>query len=104
MAESASDRTTVGAAGRDERLTGQSRLRRFLGRPEFGAFFGLALVFIFFALTARGTGMFAGVAFENLVLKPGEVKDLGDIRSKPPVDVRGKEAHNRRAARRVVVL
>jgi hypothetical protein len=34
--------------------------------------------------------MFAGMAFENLVLKPGEVKDLGDIRSKPPVDVRGK--------------
>ena len=33
--------------------------------------------------------MFAGMAFENLVLKPGEVKDLGDIRSKPPVDVRG---------------
>jgi hypothetical protein len=24
------------------------------------------------------------------VLKPGEVKDLGDIRSKPPVEVRGK--------------
>jgi hypothetical protein len=38
----------------------------------------------------RGTGMFAGMAFENLVLKPGEVKDLGDIRSRPPVDVRGK--------------
>ena len=38
----------------------------------------------------RGMGMFAGMAFENLVLKPGEVKDLGDIRSKPPVDVRGK--------------
>ncbi len=38
----------------------------------------------------RGTGMFAGMAFENLVLKPGEVKELGDIRSKPPVDVRGK--------------
>jgi hypothetical protein len=38
----------------------------------------------------RGTGMFAGMAFENLVLKPGEVRDLGEIRSKPPVDVRGK--------------
>jgi hypothetical protein len=38
----------------------------------------------------RGMGMFAGMAFENLVLKPGEVKDLGDIRSKPPVDVRGR--------------
>jgi simple sugar transport system permease protein len=59
MAEGASERTTVGAAGRDERLKRQSRLRKFLGRPEFGAFAGLALVFIFFALTARGTGMFA---------------------------------------------
>jgi hypothetical protein len=38
----------------------------------------------------RGTGMFAGMAFENLVLEPGEVRDLGDIRSKPPADVRGK--------------
>ena len=38
----------------------------------------------------RGLGMFAGMAFENLVLKPGEVKELGDIRGKPPVDVRGK--------------
>ncbi len=42
------------------------------------------------AQISRGPGMFAGMAFENLVLKPGEVKDLGDIRSKPPVDVRGK--------------
>ena len=38
----------------------------------------------------RGTGMFAGMAFNNLVLKPAEVKELGEIRSKPPVDVRGK--------------
>jgi hypothetical protein len=38
----------------------------------------------------RGIGMFAGMAFENLVLKPGEVRELGEIRSKPPVDVRGK--------------
>jgi beta-lactamase regulating signal transducer with metallopeptidase domain len=38
----------------------------------------------------RDSGMFAGMAFENLVLRPGEVRDLGDIRSKPPVDVRGK--------------
>ena len=38
----------------------------------------------------RGTGIFAGMAFENLVLQPGEVKELGDIRSKPPMGVRGK--------------
>jgi beta-lactamase regulating signal transducer with metallopeptidase domain len=38
----------------------------------------------------RGIGFFAGNAFENLVLGPGEVRDLGDIRAKPPVDVRGK--------------
>jgi len=38
----------------------------------------------------RGFGLFAGMAFENLVLHPGEVRDLGDIRTKPPVNVRGK--------------
>jgi hypothetical protein len=38
----------------------------------------------------RGIGLFAGNAFENLVLGPGEVRDLGDIRTKPAVDVRGK--------------
>ena len=38
----------------------------------------------------RGMGIFAGMAFESLVLKAGEVKNLGDVRSKPPVDVRGK--------------
>jgi beta-lactamase regulating signal transducer with metallopeptidase domain len=33
----------------------------------------------------RGMGRFAGgVAFENLVVRPGEVRDLGDIRPKPP--------------------
>ncbi len=35
-------------------------------------------------------GGLAGLAFENLVVQPGEVRDLGDIRTKPPVDVRGK--------------
>jgi hypothetical protein len=38
----------------------------------------------------RGPGTFAGLAFEDLVLSPGEVRDLGDIRTKPPIDVRGK--------------
>jgi RNA polymerase sigma factor (sigma-70 family) len=37
----------------------------------------------------RGTGMNAGPLFENLVLQPGEVRDLGDVRSRAPVDVRG---------------
>jgi hypothetical protein len=35
-------------------------------------------------------GGLAGLAFENLVVHPGEVRDLGDIRTKPPVNVRGK--------------
>jgi hypothetical protein len=39
---------------------------------------------------SRGGGLYAGMAFENLVLKPGETRDLGDIRSKKPVDIRGK--------------
>ena len=38
----------------------------------------------------RGTGMYAGIAFENVVLEPGETRDLGDIRSGKPVDIRGK--------------
>ncbi len=38
----------------------------------------------------REAGWYAGVAFENLVLEPGETRDLGDIRSKPPVDIHGK--------------
>jgi hypothetical protein len=35
-------------------------------------------------------GRYAGVAFENLVLKPGETRDLGDIRWTTPVDIHGK--------------
>jgi simple sugar transport system permease protein len=61
MAETSTTETRTGAvavAG-DERLVRQSGLRRFLSRPELGAFFGLVLVFAFFAVTARGTGMFA---------------------------------------------
>ena len=38
----------------------------------------------------RDGGEFCGVAFENLVLKPGETRDLGDIRWKPPAQVEGK--------------
>ena len=42
------------------------------------------------ALIYRDGGQLAGTAFENLVLKPGEVRDLGDIPSKAPVDTPGK--------------
>jgi hypothetical protein len=42
------------------------------------------------ALMYRGMGQFAGTAFENVVLAPGEGRDLGDIRSNPPVDVIGR--------------
>ncbi len=58
MAESSSAET-VAAGRRDERLMRQSRLRKFLGRPDLGALSGLILVFVFFAISARGTGMFA---------------------------------------------
>jgi simple sugar transport system permease protein len=61
MAESSGTETaaSVAATARDERLVGRSRLRKFLGRPDLGALSGLILVFVFFAITARGTGMFA---------------------------------------------
>jgi hypothetical protein len=36
------------------------------------------------------SGRYLGMAFENVVLQPGQVRDLGDIRTKPPVDVRGQ--------------
>ncbi len=38
----------------------------------------------------RGSGMFGGLAFEDMVLRPGEVKDLGDLRTRAPVSVIGK--------------
>ena len=38
----------------------------------------------------RGTGRYAGMAFEDLVLEPGEIRDLGDIRTEPPVDIRNR--------------
>jgi beta-lactamase regulating signal transducer with metallopeptidase domain len=33
----------------------------------------------------RGTAKLAGMAFENLVVRPGEVRDLGAISPKPPI-------------------
>jgi hypothetical protein len=41
------------------------------------------------AKVCRDAGV-AGMALENLVLKPGEVKDLGDIRTGKPIKVMGR--------------
>ena len=46
-------------ASSDERLRDVSFLSRQLNKPELGAFSGAVLVFVFFGLTAGGTGMFA---------------------------------------------
>jgi hypothetical protein len=35
-----------------------------------------------------GIGRPSGIALENLTLEPGEVRDLGDLRLKPPADAR----------------
>ena len=54
---------TVGAAAgqADERLRQASPLKRLLGRPELGAVAGTVLVFLFFSVVARGTGMFSSL-------------------------------------------
>lgn len=36
----------------------------------------------------RGAGRGAGFAFEELGLEPGEVRELRDLRTRPPMDVR----------------
>ena len=46
-------------ASSDERLRDVSFLSRQLNKPELGAISGAVLVFVFFGLTAGGTGMFA---------------------------------------------
>ena len=46
-------------ANSDERLRDVSFLSRQLNKPELGAISGAVLVFVFFGLTAGGTGMFA---------------------------------------------
>ena len=67
MAKSSGAETvmTIAASPRDERLRRQSGLRRLLARPELGAFAGTVLVFAFFAVAARGTGMFAADGILN---------------------------------------
>jgi protocatechuate 3,4-dioxygenase beta subunit len=42
------------------------------------------------AETYRQPSQFLGMAFENLVLRPGEVRDFGDLRPRPPMS--GKQA------------
>ena len=46
---------------RDERVAATPLLRRLMTRPELGAVAGTILVFLFFAVAARGTGMFSAL-------------------------------------------
>lgn len=70
----ANSETSVPAArSSDERLRRQSMLRSMLSRPELGAFAGTILVFLFFAITARGTGMFAADGVMNWVTVTGQL-------------------------------
>ncbi len=55
------------AEARDERLQKQSPWRKLVSRPELGAIAGTILVFLFFSITARGTGMFAADGIMNWV-------------------------------------
>ena len=52
-------------ASSDERLRDVSFLSRKLNKPELGAISGAVLVFVFFGLTAGGTGMFASDGILN---------------------------------------
>src|ERR1700733_9987604 len=49
----------------DERLKRQSRWRKFLSHPEFGAVAGAVLVFVFFGITAGNSGMFGADGILN---------------------------------------
>ena len=50
---------TATMPARDERLKETSLGKRLMARPELGAIAGVVLVFLFFAVVARGTGMFS---------------------------------------------
>lgn len=54
-----------GAPVADERMQRQSTLRRAFMRPELGAMAGTVLVFIYFAIVAGGSGMFAADGIMN---------------------------------------
>ncbi len=66
MATIETARGALAETGRaDERLQRQSVLGRLMSRPELGAAAGTVLVFVFFAVTAGGTGMFAADGILN---------------------------------------
>jgi simple sugar transport system permease protein len=50
---------------RDERLKRHSGWRRVFSRPEFGSLAGVVMVFLFFGVTAHGSGMFAADGILN---------------------------------------
>ena len=52
---------TATAPSKDERLQTTPLLRKLLSRPELGAVAGAILVFLFFAVAARGSGMFSAL-------------------------------------------
>jgi simple sugar transport system permease protein len=51
----------------DERMMQTPWLRKALARPELGAVAGAILVFVFFAIAARGTGMFSALGIVNFL-------------------------------------
>ena len=61
----------------DERLSRQSAWRRFLARPDLGAFAGVVLVFAFFGVTAGGTGMFASDGVLNWLTVTAQLMIIG---------------------------
>jgi len=61
----------------DERLSRRSAWRRFLARPDLGAFAGVVLVFVFFGLTAGGTGMFAADGVLNWLTVTAQLMIIG---------------------------
>ena len=56
---------TVADKNQDERIKETSRFRKALIRPELGSICGTILVFVFFLLVARDSGMFAADGIMN---------------------------------------
>jgi len=56
---------TANAPAGDERVKERSKLRQALMRPELGSICGALLVFAFFLITARGSGMFSPAGVLN---------------------------------------
>ena len=57
--------TDVPPSQSDERVRGETAIKRLLGRPELGALAGTVLVFVFFGLVAADTGMFSAKGIIN---------------------------------------